>query len=64
MTTFIYDWRVPINKVLKLSSLLLVITVLTACAQMGPSAVKSTGIPSNNHDALVSITKVSPKTHK
>ena len=53
MTTFIYDWRVPINKVLKLSSLLLVITVLTACAQMGPSAVKSTGIPSNNHVALV-----------
>ncbi|MBS0497303.1 MAG: hypothetical protein HRU77_11600 [Gammaproteobacteria bacterium] len=53
MTTFIYDWRVPVNKVLKLSSLLLALTVLTACAQMNPSVAKSTGISSNNHDALV-----------
>ena len=53
MTTFIYNWRVPINRVLKLSSLLLVLTVLTACAQMGPSVAKPTGISNDNHDALV-----------
>lgn len=53
MTTFIYDWRVPINKVLKLSSILLALTVLSACAQMSPSVAKPTGIPNENHDALV-----------
>jgi hypothetical protein len=53
MVTFIYDWRVPINKVLKLSSLLLALTVLAACAQMGSSVAKPTGISSNDHGALV-----------
>ncbi|MBS0422839.1 MAG: hypothetical protein JSR71_00030 [Proteobacteria bacterium] len=53
MTTFIYDWRVPIKKVLKLSSLLLAITVLASCAQMGSSVAKPTEISSNDHNALV-----------
>ena len=53
MNTFIYDWRVPINQVLKLSSLLLTLTVLTACAQMSSTVAKPTGISSDNHDALV-----------
>ena len=53
MTTVIYDWRVPIYKVLKLSSLLLVFTVLAACAQMSASVAKPAGISSNDHGALV-----------
>ncbi len=54
MTTFIYDWRVPIGKVLKLSSLLLAIAVLASCAQLSSSTVaKPTGISSNDHSALV-----------
>ena len=53
MTAFIYDWRVPINKVLKLSSLLLSLIVLAACAQTGTSVAKPAGISSNDHGALV-----------
>lgn len=53
MTTSLYDLRVPVNRVLKLSSLLLVLIVLSACAQLGTSVAKPTGILSNNHDALV-----------
>lgn len=53
MTTFIYDWRVPVAKVLKLSFLLLVLIMFVGCAQMGPSAAKPAGISSDNHDALV-----------
>lgn len=53
MITFIYDRKVSIIKVLKLSSLLLAFAVLTGCAQMSSSIAKPTGISSNNHDALV-----------
>ena len=53
MTAFIYNLRVPINKVLKLSSLLLALSVLSACAQLGTSVAKPTGILSDNHEALV-----------
>lgn len=53
MTTSLYDLRVLINRVLKLSSLLLALSVLSACAQLGTSVAKPTGISSDNHDALV-----------
>ena len=53
MTTFIYDWKVPIKKVLKLCSLLLTLSVLASCAQMGSSVAKPTGISGNDHSALV-----------
>lgn len=53
MTLFIYNWRVPIEKVLKLSSLFLALVMLVACAQMSPSVAKPTGIPGNDHGALV-----------
>lgn len=53
MTAFIYGQRVLINKVLKLSSLLLALAVLASCAQMGSSVAKPTGISSNDHSALM-----------
>jgi len=53
MTSSINDLRVSINKVLKLSSLLLALSVLSACAQLGTSVAKPTGISNDNHDALV-----------
>ena len=53
MTTFLNDLRAPINRVLKLSSLLLVLSVLSACAQIFPSVANPTRIPRDLHDALV-----------
>ena len=53
MTTSLYDLRVLINRVLKLSSLLLALIVLSACSQLCTSVAKPTGISSDNHDALV-----------
>lgn len=53
MITFIHDWKISINKALKLSSLLLALTVLAGCAQMSPSVANPTGISGDNHNALV-----------
>jgi len=52
MTLLIYDWNKSIKKALKLFSLFLTISILSACAQMS-SVAAPVGISNNDHDALV-----------
>lgn len=53
MTSFVDVWRIAIMKPLKLLKLFFVLSVLTSCAHMNPSAVALDGIASDDHEALV-----------
>lgn len=53
MTSFVDVRRIVIMRPIKLLKLFFVLSVLTSCAHMNPSAIALDGIASDDHEALV-----------